>query len=91
MQSRFLIILSAQTDSSSSFLTLPYLTLPGYTVQLKRRKDGNPFMDDDALEQQLTQEWKDEDLSELIEKEEKVTTDILPVSLCCMLADIAVS
>lgn len=48
-------------------------------------------MDDDALEQQLTQEWKDEDLSELIEKEEKVTTDILPVSLCCMLADIAIS
>ena len=43
-------------------------------VQLKRRKDGNPFMDDDALEQQLTQEWKDEDLSELVEKEEKVTS-----------------
>jgi hypothetical protein len=39
---------------------------------LKRRKDGNPFMDDDTLEQQLTQEWKDEDLSELIDKEEKV-------------------
>jgi hypothetical protein len=47
-------------------------------------------MDDDALEQQLTQEWKDEDLSELIEKEEKVTTDIVPVSLYCMLADIAI-
>jgi hypothetical protein len=29
-------------------------------------------MDDDTLEQQLTQEWKDEDLSELIDKEEKV-------------------
>ena len=40
--------------------------------QLKRRKDGNPFMDDDALEEQLTQEWKEEDLSGLIDKEEKV-------------------
>jgi hypothetical protein len=48
-------------------------------------------MDDDALEQQLTQEWKDEDLSELIEKEEKVITDIHSVFLYCMLADIAIS
>ena len=29
-------------------------------------------MDDDALEEQLTQEWKEEDLSGLIDKEEKV-------------------
>ena len=34
-------------------------------------------MDDDALELQLTQEWKDEDLSELIDKEEKVTSKCL--------------
>ena len=30
-------------------------------------------MDDETLEKQLTLEWKDEDLSEQIEKEEKVT------------------
>jgi hypothetical protein len=49
------------------------LSLPvSCVLQLKRRKDGNPFMDDDTLEQQLTQEWKDEDITELMEKEEKV-------------------
>lgn len=75
----------------NEFFSVFLMFLPGYTTQLKRRKDGNPFMDDDALEQQLTQEWKDEDMSELIEKEEKVTAAILPVSPHCMPAITAFS
>jgi hypothetical protein len=34
-----------------------------FEEKLKRRKDGNPFMDDDALEKQLALEWDQEDIS----------------------------
>ena len=36
-------------------------------------------MDDETLEKQLALEWKDEDLSEQIEKEEKVT--LMPIEI----------
>mmetsp|Transcript_11219 Transcript_11219/g.10830 ORF Transcript_11219/g.10830 Transcript_11219/m.10830 type:complete len:534 (+) Transcript_11219:266-1867(+) len=34
-----------------------------FEEKLKRRKDGNPFMDDEALEKQLALEWDQEDIS----------------------------
>ena len=42
-------------------------------------------MDDDTLEQQLTQEWKDEDLSELIDKEEKVRRSLTVCLTVCLI------
>ena len=44
--------------------------------QLKRRKDGNPFMDDETLEKQLALEWRDEDLtSASLDKEDEIDDD----------------